>query len=333
MIAVAIAFTRRGAVIGEKIAAHLNAPLYLPERIALEAGCEGFPSLAEWTRSVWESSDAIVFVGACGIAVRAIAPFVKDKFTDPAVISIDESGHFVIPLLSGHVGGANALALDIANLIGAQAAISTATDLNGLFAVDVWAKQNGLVISDRAAAKRVSAAILEGECVQFISDYPIAGTLPAGVKAKDGELKVYITTKTLPDDALRLIPKAVILGIGCRRGVGFESIEEAVLSTLSEHNLDLRSVCRVCSIDLKKGEPGLLEFCRVHELEFITYTAEELMTAPGEFVRSEFVQSVTGADNVCQRAAALGGGQIIINKTAKSAVTVAAAIADVQLEF
>lgn len=126
----------------------------------------------------FSSMDALIFVGACGIAVREIAPYVKSKKTDPAVVCIDEAGQFVIPLLSGHIGGANALAEKLAEKLDATAVVTTATDVRGKFAVDAWAARHGCAISDMGLAKAVSAAILEGDvplCSQFYLPVPPAG--------------------------------------------------------------------------------------------------------------------------------------------------------------
>ena len=127
---------------------------YAPPRLeapgfaALDAGVYG---------EAFANMDALIFVGACGVAVRSIAPFVRDKKTDPAVLCLDERASFVIPLLSGHIGGANALAARLAGTLGAKAVITTATDVNGKFAVDAWAAQNGCAIEDFALAKRFAA--------------------------------------------------------------------------------------------------------------------------------------------------------------------------------
>lgn len=126
-------------------------------------------------------ADAIIFIGACGIAVRSIAPFIVSKKTDPAVLVVDEQGKFVISLLSGHLGGANELAQEAANLLGAIPVITTATDLNQRFAVDVFAKKNHCELRPMKAAKEVSAALLAGETVGFYSDYPWDGEVPEGL--------------------------------------------------------------------------------------------------------------------------------------------------------
>lgn len=129
----------------------------------------------------FQSCDALIFIGATGIAVRKVAPLLRDKFTDPAVLSLDEGGRYCISLLSGHVGGANRLAERIAALTGALPVISTATDLNGCFAVDSFARENRLFFGDRRLAKEVSAALLRGEEVGFSCEEEIGGALPRGL--------------------------------------------------------------------------------------------------------------------------------------------------------
>ena len=136
---------------------------YIPDSISI--------SHTEWTNRQFGQADAIIFVCACGIAVRSIAPFVKSKKTDPAVLVVDECGKYVISLLSGHLGGANELAETVARLLGALPIITTATDLHHQFAVDVFAKKNGCAIASMKAAKEFSAAMLAGESVGFYSEY------------------------------------------------------------------------------------------------------------------------------------------------------------------
>lgn len=135
-------------------------------------------SVLKWTESRFSADDGILFVGACGIAVRSIAPYVASKKSDPAVLVIDECGKFVISLLSGHLGGANELALTASEILNAQAVVTTATDLHERFAVDIFAKKNGCDIMNMTAAKEVSAAVLAGETVGFYSEFPWTGTLP-----------------------------------------------------------------------------------------------------------------------------------------------------------
>lgn len=144
-------------------------------------------SLRDWTGRRFAESDAIIFIGACGIAVRSIAPFVSSKKTDPAVVVIDEQGKFAISLLSGHIGGANELTEEISNLLHATPVITTATDINNKFAVDVFAKTNGCYISDMTMAKEISAALVNGNSVGFASDFPWVGEIPKELQLLDEE--------------------------------------------------------------------------------------------------------------------------------------------------
>lgn len=348
-----ISFTKSGAAICKEIKAGLNGlghvcDAYGKVPFAEAEGLEPFTErLDQWTKAAFEAKDAILFVGACGIAVRAIAPYIKNKAVDPAVIVIDEKGHFAISLLSGHLGGANELTRSIAQVIEAVPVITTATDLNGCFAVDEWAKKNHLRIGSMALAKDISAALLRGETIGVVSDFPIEGTPPGGLVMLRG------TAKPVPSDTphsqaelprlgfrislweregpfektLHLIPAAVTVGIGCRKGVSAETAEEFFYDVWKEYGLSTASIERLCSIDIKKEEHAINQLARRLDAPLEFYTAEELSKVPGEFTASEFVTSITGVDNVCERAAVLGShGELVIRKQSKSGVTIAAAV-------
>ena len=336
MRAALFAYSKKGLDTAKKAAACIDgeAELFTVERLAGD-GAKPIPKPSSaFYGEKFTASEALVFVSSCGIAVRSIAPFIKSKITDPAVVVIDETGRFVISLLSGHIGGANVLAERIANALGAVPVITTATDANGRFSVDAWAKTHGFAISDMNAAKAVSAAILEGD-IPINSDFPIIGKLPGGLIRGEGETGVYITYKA--DEpfktTLRLIPKCVVLGIGCRRGTPKEAIAEAVRHALNKNGIDPRSVKCAASIDLKKDETGLIEYCRENVLPLSFHTAEELKTVPGEFTASDFVKEITGVDCVCERAALFGADKLIIKKTALEGVTVAAALVKTEVNF
>lgn len=300
-------------------------------------------SIRDWTEEMFETQDAILFIGASGIAVRSIAPFVADKRKDPAVVVMDEKGIFVISLLSGHLGGANELAGKLANLTGAIPVITTATDVNGRFAVDVFAKKMNLWISDMKAAKCVSADVLDEKKIGLVTDFPILGEIPEelvkvkGTEAFEGKTGLVIALneefKPFPC-TLHLIPRIVALGIGCKKGKEEEAIEEAVLDVLSRNHLSIHSVFGAASIDLKANEEGILGFCEKYDIPFTTYGAEALRAAKGDFTPSEFVSGITGVDNVCERSAVtLSGGHLIQKKTAGNGVTVALAVREWSVEF
>ncbi len=325
-----IAFTATGFELTEQ----LSEKLRLSGHTAMPFRC-GKNSLRIWTNEHFVSDDALVFVGAAGIAVRAVAPLAQSKVSDPAVIVIDERGKFAIPILSGHIGGANRLAQDIAKMINCIPVVTTATDCNNIFAVDTWASENDIAILNPDKIKWVSAHLLAGECVYVKSFFPIAGSLPEGLVVTDDEYDVILTVRSRGrKDALRLTPRILTLGIGCQRGVTADELDAAFELILKKGSCLEEAVCRVCSIDLKATERGILEFCTRHGLPFQTFTAGELAAVSGRFASSEFVKKTTGVDNVCERSAVLGsGGTLYVKKNAGSGITMALGIAPYTVRF
>ncbi|MCH4039307.1 MAG: cobalamin biosynthesis protein [Eubacteriales bacterium] len=294
--------------------------------------------LGEWTGRSFAKKRPVLFIGACGIAVRAIAPFVRDKLSDSPVLVMDEQGRHVIPILSGHIGGANALALEIARLVGADPVITTATDVNHLFAVDVFAKMNGLRITDRDGIRRVSARLLQnGRLHVFVEgDASLRNGMPAELipcRREEADL-VVLTSDGAPDGPegwadtpLVLVPKTWCLGMGCRRGK-----TAAELMTFLEARVAPRDVLRdrvfaIASIDRKADEQGLIDLAALLGVPFLTFSAETLKEMQGDFAGSAFVSRTVGVDNVCERAAAAAadGGELIIRKTAGDGITAAVA--------
>ena len=308
-------FTDKGKTLSERLAKGLSGHdvFIVPKGIPLASVCS----------EAFENSEALVFIGAAGIAVRAIAPFVRDKLKDPPVIVADESGGFVIPLLSGHVGGANSLAAEIADAIGAQPVITTATDVSGAFSVDVFAKENGLRIANRDGIAKVSSSALGGKPVTIcIKDYPPAGH--ADVLIADRE-----DAGVLKDAAsIVLCPKTYAIGMGCRRGKPYEELRVFAERVLSENGIDLKYAGCIATIDIKKDEEGLCRLSEAWRVPLITFAAEILEKAEGDFSHSDMVLEKTGVDNVCERAAVLAAGRgsrLVIRKTAEKGMTIAVA--------
>lgn len=334
--AAVFAFSRRGMGVARQV---MELPAqwraFVPERLAEGDFAPIHPPLADFAGPVFQWADVMIFVSSCGIAVRAVAPHVRDKAADPAVVAIDETARFVVSLLSGHIGGANRWASELAAHLEALPVVTTATDVNNRFAVDTWAAEQGLHLGSRAAAKAVSAAILEGP-VPLRSDFPIVGDLPPGViLGERGPVGICVSWRRGGPFgvSLALSPKVVRLGIGCRRGTGREAIEAAVSSVLEDWEICPQAVKCVCSIDLKRDEPGLLDFCRERGWPAEFYAAGELAAVEGDFTPSAFVRAVTGVDNVCERAALLGAEKLIARKTARDGVTVAAAVEHWEVRF
>ena len=256
-----ICFTEHGVLLAEQLVNGLAAHGILCEawlkkkeyRAALPvevAFLEG--TLSEWTAEQFRSKDLLIFIGSTGIAVRSIAPYVQSKKTDPAVIVVDEQGRHAISLLSGHIGGANELTLLVAELTGAEPVITTATDLHGKFAVDAFAAKRNLYMDSMPAAKEIAAALVDNLKVgMWSAELDTEGEEPLGFSID--------VQKTSPfEKTLHLVPKAVVLGIGCKRGTERAVIQELVEEVLEVNGIFRESICKIASIDLKKDETGIL---------------------------------------------------------------------------
>jgi cobalt-precorrin 5A hydrolase len=317
-----ISFTDRGKALADRIAGSLGGEVWK----------SGEPyRLREWTKMAFGKYDGLVFVGACGIAVRAIAPYVKSKVEDPAVVVIDECGKFAIPVLSGHIGGANDLAREIARVSGAEPVVTTATDRNDVFAVDEWAKHQGAAVVEPHRIMNISSAVLKGDDVTVSARWDISGDTPDHVKmAENGETPdIELDVIKDHEEPIHIAPVIASLGIGCRKGTPEEKIEACFDAFCEKFHVIDRSVKRAATIDLKKDEAGLIGFCGKRDLPLDIYTAEELNEVEGDFTGSDFVKKITGVDNVCERSAlrsAGEGGSLIVGKFALDGVTMALAV-------
>lgn len=302
------AFTERGVNIALRIAEFIGGEVYVPSRLRREGVKVISSSLTEWAGKIFLEVGAMVFIGACGIAVRAIAPHVRDKIHDPAVVVVDEAGRYVIPILSGHVGGANELARKIAGYLHAVPVITTATDVNGLPAVDEWAVRNDCTIENPGAVRNVSSRVLEG--------------LPVGVA---------VTWENIPAPfpvTLMLRPRVLVLGAGCNRNTDPAEFERSATDFLTGAGVSVLSLRALATIDIKKDEPAMKIFADTHNIPLLTFTAGELQAVDGNFMASETVMRFTGTDNVCERACVLAageGGVLLRNKCVYNGMTFALA--------
>lgn len=326
--------------------------------IITKVKCEALPEVSmkgtvkACVDAYFEQVDAIVFVTASGIAVRSVAEHLTHKSKDPAIVCMDECGKHVISLVSGHAGGANALTQMLADVMWATPVITTATDVEGRFSVDDYARKHNLVVTDWAKAKAISAEVLATGAKPVWVD-EAAGSQEEEKNACENEIdvqklqigshQVVITPQDVSVDAqtLQLIPRCIVAGVGCKKGTSVDKIEHAVQDAFAKAGLRMEALCVVASIDLKKNEVGLLEFCETRKVPFKTYAAEELRAVPGIYSASEFVSGVTGVDNVCERSAVkyasehatnqgeplLGRqakhGELLLRKQAHGGVTVA----------
>jgi cobalt-precorrin 5A hydrolase len=350
------AFTSRGLALARRLASLLADQ-------GDDASVEKPARLSEGVASSFMQGQVLVFIGALGIAVRAVAPLLQGKDRDPAVIGVDEAGEFVIPLLSGHLGGANRHARRLARLLGATPVITTATDVNGVFAFDAFAEACGYAVLNPPAIKAVAAEMLAGRAVGLKSDLTVVGGLPdlvempgeqgvGGASRKPGEVGVYIGIDAASQpfkQTLRLAPRAVHVGVGSRRGVAPTSLASFFEWALGSAGVSAMAVASIASIDLKRDEPAILALARRHSIPFTTFAASELAEVSGRFGRSERVLAATGVGNVCESAAYLsakraagiipsqddpsGEVRMLMPKQSRDGMTLAIALAPRRVSF
>ena len=338
-----IAFTKQGVQLAQHLTTELSTQCvddeiqaYTLQKYSNETVKGITESVKKWTGKVFSKSDALIYIGATGIAVRSIAPYLKDKWTDPAVLALDEKGDYVISLLSGHIGGANDLARRIAKMTKGVPIVSTATDVQGLFAVDEWAHKKGLTIKGREEAKLLSSYLLEEKTIRVKTPFDMRGQLPKHfIQEGEGDYTLTISEYAKKEEnTLQLIPKVLTLGIGCRRGTSLEKIEQLVLACLEKEGLAIEAIRDVASIDLKQDEEGLLGFAKKYQLQLHFFSSQTLAKEKGEFTSSVFVQQITQVDNVCERAAVVASkGKLIQRKVAREGVTLAIAVAPYTIEW
>ncbi len=338
-----IALTKNGTELAIKIGPAFAADLYLKHEFIVKDVIhkEGltFHSVSAdfkgMIQKIFCRYEAIIFIMACGIAVRSIAPYVKDKRSDPAVVVADELGRFAVSLLSGHIGGANRLAERVAALTGGVPVITTATDLHGAVAFDELAAANGCVIENINDLKYISSQLVNGGKVVFFTDCGTAGVLPPNIGPYlSGQACKYAVAVTnslkIPVQAekvLYLRPRNLIVGLGCKKGKTKQEIGEAVLDFLERNDKSVFSVKCIASIDLKANESGILEFCNERNIDFRTFTINEIKPIEHQFAASEFVKKTTGVGSVAESCAMLAGSNVrlICPKTVYGGITLALA--------
>lgn len=299
----------------------------------------------EILREEFRTATLLIFISATGIAVREIAPYLKSKMSDPAVLVMDDMAIHVISLVSGHIGGANGWCREVSALTGAEAVITTATDLHGRFAVDLFAKENDLLIEDPSMIKEVSKRVLKSQPIGVYTDFPVNGRMPKGfflvgksarrrkAYAMHPECGIVITND--PDTPkkfeveCRLLPKNCYLGLGCKAGKTADELYGFLASELTD-KVALERIVALTSIDEKADEPGLLELAERLEKPLLTFSADTLERADGDFDDSDFVKETVGTGNVCERSAVAAAGEgasLILGKRAKDGMTLAVASA------
>ncbi|MBI4619703.1 MAG: cobalt-precorrin 5A hydrolase [Desulfobacterales bacterium] len=323
-----ICLTRGGVELAMKLKGLLpNMKLYAYKPLDLQlSNLERFSSLPGLIEKIWSHHNALIFIMAAGIVVRTIAPLIKDKKADPAVVVLDEKGRFAISLLSGHMGGANRLAKEVADFLGGQAVITTASDVNERPALDLCALERDLYVEDWEKLKRLSARIVNGENIKVFTD-GVSYDLPEEfipVKAPE-DAQIIITNRIMSFPALYLRPRNLVLGIGCNRGTEAEEIEEAVKDVFGEWGFSPNSIRNAATVDKKRDEAGLLCFAERHGLNIEFFSPEELNRVKGINGSPASMRAI-GARGVAEPAAMLAArSSLLIPKQKRGNVTLAVA--------
>jgi len=338
------ALTSKGAHLGRTLQAHFpRSGLFLGSKIAARGGAQRFDRLADALPGQFGRFEGHVFIMAAGIVVRSLAPLLHHKTTDPAVVVVDECGRHAISLLSGHLGGANALARRIAVCIGARPVITTATDLRDLPAIDLIAQQRGLIIENPEAIRHVGMALLEGRRVGLYDPRGwLAGALPpkgfhtvaalepvddGGPGRNTPGVWVDDIHIDLPAEILVLRPPSLFVGVGCNRNTPRDEIQDLLERVLNDHRLAAASIAGLASIDLKADEEGMLSLAKILDRPLVFYSRDQLAAVGAVPSPSKVVQKHVGVESVCEAAALLasGNGTLIAPKQVTPNATIAIA--------
>jgi cobalt-precorrin 5A hydrolase len=333
-----VALTPNGLALGRRLAQSLGRGEVLS---ASGSGCNAL-------RELFQAGRPLVCVMALGIVVRVLGPLADDKESDPAVVVVDEAGRFAISVLGGHAGGANVLARQVADALGAQPVITTASDTLGLPAVDLIGRRWGWRIDNRQDLTAAAAAVVRGGRVGVYQDagrtdwwhpfgdwpahfhrlesWPAAGTWDAVLAVSDRTLAP--ASGAWPTVVYR--PPTLVLGVGCKRGVPFAEIEELFQNVCAGHGLCPLSLGAVATATLKADEPGLVEFAARHDVPLQTFAVGELAAVGPLPTPSERVREKVGVAGVAEPAAMLAAGtrRLVVPKQRGRRVTLAVARRD-----
>ncbi|MBI2916154.1 MAG: cobalamin biosynthesis protein [Elusimicrobia bacterium] len=349
-----IAITKHGTALAEKIHAGLvQSELFVSAKFKREipGKVQFFESpIKDLTGKLFNGVDALVYIVSLGAVVRTIAPFLKDKHTDPAVIVVDDKANFVISVLSGHVGGANELTEEIAKLLGAAAVITTASDVGKTIPVDILGRELGWTTELEENITKVSASVVNEEPVGIYQDsgeknwWKRENPLPKNFKFysdlrelanSDCKAALIITDQTLGEEYNLLLkksvlyrPKSLAVGMGCDRGTDQSELDHLLEETFQKHRLSTRSIKNISTVDLKNREAGLLAFCERHSWDLVCYTREELAQLKDVIPNpSEMVMKYLKIPGVSEPAAMLTAktDQLVVEKTKGKMSTIAVA--------
>lgn len=314
-----ITFTHDGLKIAQRIKKNMECCIDIFFKDDLKE------DLKDKIKKIFYEYNCLVFISSTGIAVRLIAPYISNKSKDPAVIVVDSMGNFAISLLSGHIGGANDVTNKISKILNCTPVITTASDVKGIESVDMLAKKYKFIIESFEDAKKITSMMLEGKRIGIISEIMIFLKYGNIVK-KNADGYIVVSCKesfNIEKPFCILRPKILNVGIGCRKGKSKDEILYAIKSVFLEEDISLKSIKSLCSIDIKKGEEGIIKACEYLNCDFKTFTREEIIKVQDSFKKSSFVFEKVGVTSVAEPCAYLAGGEVIVKKRIFDGITIA----------
>ncbi|MEM3382933.1 MAG: cobalt-precorrin 5A hydrolase [Nitrososphaerales archaeon] len=349
-----LSLTKQGIETAIKIKDVLNkatikCTIFAPKKYA-QAGVAPFDKkLSKFIGKIFDKVDAIIAVMATGIIVRSVAPYLKNKMSDPAIVGVDDSGKFVISLLSGHYGGANELTRLIAYGIGAIPVITTASDVLGKKSVDELARILHCDIKNPESLATVNSALVNGgKLVMILTEgikIPLNKIWEYDIKTEkriekaieiinDYDAGIIITEEEVLQDKLKkpttiLKPKKIIIGIGSRKDVNENEVIEAVSFALNQTKIPLERVDCLATIDLKKESKIVNASKKLGlKIDFVDINALRSFKHEDLSPDSKVVEQKIGVGGVCERVALMvagGKAKLILKKTRVRGVTIAIA--------
>jgi cobalt-precorrin 5A hydrolase len=273
-------------------------------------------TVAETLKENWPLFDGLVCIMAAGIVVRAIAPLLHDKGSDPCVLVMDEKGRHVISLLSGHLGGGNQLAEEIAKLTDGTAVITTASDTLNLVALDIWAREQDLAVEDRNTFTKASSQLVNNGSLKLFCDVEVE-SLPVGLilahRRDDAELIITNKKAVGVDEKIPVLhPRNLVVGVGCNRGTPVHEFEEALAELFEELGLARYSIRNLASIDVKNNEVGLVDFAKNNSWPITFHRREEINTVEKDVTISRAALKAVGAIGVAEPTALLSANTNIL---------------------
>ena len=297
--------------------------------------------LKEFIPQIFDKYDYLVFIMATGIVVRTIAPLIISKFSDPAILVMDEKGNNIISLLSGHMGGANEMTLYMSDLINSHPVITTATDVNKKSSLDMIAKKlNGHIDDFRDNVLKINSMLVNNEEVHLYIDgnYKInhngftlydektdldkVRNLVVVTNKKDINKILNKNIENLNEKIIKVTPKDIVIGVGCKKNTDSDHMKNSLIKFLAEYNIDINAVKEIGSIEIKKDEKAIIDLAKFLDVKFKTFSVEEISKVDYLYEKSDWVKKNVGVYSVSDPVAhLLSEGRVIINKQKYDGIT------------